>query len=286
MPPVDTRTPSARAAATVSAGCQNMSIVVVTPPSSVSASPSVAPRRTVSRPRIALSALQTVASQGSSGRSSTSPRNRLSPAWQWVLTSPGASSMPPASTTRAASAPTSAAGPTRTIRPAATATAPSRITVPAASPVTTSALVTMRSDDIGGPRAVGQRLARSADRLSTRPLHAAARRAMPPGMKLDLYAHPFSSYCQKVLIALYENATPFTFRLLGPDDPVTFAEFAAIWPIMRMPLLIDGRRRVMEFDASSSSTSASTTRGRCGWSPPTPPPRSRPGCSTASSTTT
>jgi glutathione S-transferase len=69
---------------------------------------------------------------------------------------------------------------------------------------------------------------------------------MSPGMKLDLYAHPFSSYCQKVLIALYENATPFTFRLLGPDDPVTFAEFAAIWPIMRMPLLIDGRRRVME----------------------------------------
>ena len=24
-----------------------------------------------------------------------------------------------------------------------------------------------------------------------------------------LFAHPFSSYCQKVLIALYENATPF-----------------------------------------------------------------------------
>jgi glutathione S-transferase len=29
-----------------------------------------------------------------------------------------------------------------------------------------------------------------------------------------LYAHPFSSYCQKVLIALYENETPFTFRML------------------------------------------------------------------------
>jgi glutathione S-transferase len=28
-------------------------------------------------------------------------------------------------------------------------------------------------------------------------------------MTLKLYAHPFSSYCQKVLIALYENDTPF-----------------------------------------------------------------------------
>lgn len=63
---------------------------------------------------------------------------------------------------------------------------------------------------------------------------------------LQLYAHPFSSYCQKVLIALYENATPFTFRMLGPEDPVTGAEFAALWPIMRMPLLLDGRHRVVE----------------------------------------
>ena len=27
-------------------------------------------------------------------------------------------------------------------------------------------------------------------------------------MPIRLYAHPFSSYCQKVLIALYENALP------------------------------------------------------------------------------
>ena len=31
-------------------------------------------------------------------------------------------------------------------------------------------------------------------------------------MSLTLYAHPFASYCWKVLIALYENATPFTYR--------------------------------------------------------------------------
>jgi glutathione S-transferase len=28
-------------------------------------------------------------------------------------------------------------------------------------------------------------------------------------MPLKLYYHPLSSYCHKVLIALYENATPF-----------------------------------------------------------------------------
>lgn len=65
-------------------------------------------------------------------------------------------------------------------------------------------------------------------------------------MSLQLYAHPFSSYCQKVLIALYENATPFTFRLLGPDDPQTDAEYASLWPLKRMPLLVDDGRPVME----------------------------------------
>jgi glutathione S-transferase len=31
-------------------------------------------------------------------------------------------------------------------------------------------------------------------------------------MSLTLYAHPFSSYSQKVLIALWENEIPFTYR--------------------------------------------------------------------------
>ena len=30
-------------------------------------------------------------------------------------------------------------------------------------------------------------------------------------MKPQLFAHPFSSYCQKVLIALYENGTAFDY---------------------------------------------------------------------------
>jgi glutathione S-transferase len=45
-------------------------------------------------------------------------------------------------------------------------------------------------------------------------------------MTIELIAHPFSSYCQKVLVALYENATPFSYRQLGPDDPQAAAELA------------------------------------------------------------
>ena len=65
-------------------------------------------------------------------------------------------------------------------------------------------------------------------------------------MSLKLYAHPFSLYCQKVLIALYENTTAFEMRLLAPDDPQTAAELAALWPLRRFPLLLDGERTVLE----------------------------------------
>jgi glutathione S-transferase len=37
-------------------------------------------------------------------------------------------------------------------------------------------------------------------------------------MTLALYAHPFSSYSQKALIAFYENATPFELKMLGAPD--------------------------------------------------------------------
>lgn len=65
-------------------------------------------------------------------------------------------------------------------------------------------------------------------------------------MSLKLYAHPFSSYCQKVLTALYENATPFEMRLLAPDAPQTAAELATLWPLKRFPVLLDGARSVLE----------------------------------------
>jgi glutathione S-transferase len=65
-------------------------------------------------------------------------------------------------------------------------------------------------------------------------------------MPLALFAHPFSSYCQKVMIALYENETPFALRLLDHNDPETLAEFAALWPVKHFPLLLDGERPIPE----------------------------------------
>jgi glutathione S-transferase len=61
-----------------------------------------------------------------------------------------------------------------------------------------------------------------------------------------LYAHPFSSYCQKALIALYENGTPFELRMLAADDPQVAVEHAALWPLRRMPVLVDAGRTVVE----------------------------------------
>jgi glutathione S-transferase len=66
---------------------------------------------------------------------------------------------------------------------------------------------------------------------------------------MQLFAHPFSSYSQKVLIALYENETPFIFRMLAPENPKNGAEFAARWPLKRFPILVDGDRTI--FEASS-----------------------------------
>lgn len=65
-------------------------------------------------------------------------------------------------------------------------------------------------------------------------------------MPLVLYGHHFSSYTQKVLIALYENDTPHEFRELGPDTPQHVAEWQQRWPISRFPLLVDGSRSVVE----------------------------------------
>ena len=63
-------------------------------------------------------------------------------------------------------------------------------------------------------------------------------------MSLILYAHPFASYCWKALIALYENATPFTYRVV--EDAATWAELEALWPIRKFPLLRDGDATIVE----------------------------------------
>jgi glutathione S-transferase len=63
-------------------------------------------------------------------------------------------------------------------------------------------------------------------------------------MTPQLYAHPFSSYCQKALIALYENDTPFEYRNL--EDKAANKELTTLWPLKRFPVLVDDGRTLME----------------------------------------
>jgi glutathione S-transferase len=65
-------------------------------------------------------------------------------------------------------------------------------------------------------------------------------------MTLALYAHPFSSYSQKALIALYENATPFEMKTLGPETPQNFEALKKLWPLGKFPVLDDDGAVVFE----------------------------------------
>lgn len=64
-------------------------------------------------------------------------------------------------------------------------------------------------------------------------------------MTLKLYAHPFSSYCQKAITAFYEKDVPFELVMLDGSEPVA-SEFATLWPIGKFPALTDGERLVFE----------------------------------------
>ena len=59
-------------------------------------------------------------------------------------------------------------------------------------------------------------------------------------MALELYFHPFASFCQKVLVALYENETAFEPHLVDLGDARSLAAFKRLWPIGKMPVLRDG----------------------------------------------
>src|SRR6266851_5300797 len=61
-------------------------------------------------------------------------------------------------------------------------------------------------------------------------------------MSLKLYFHPLSSFCQKVLIAFYENETPFEPQLVDLRDEALRAEFLKVWPIGKFPVLRDEAR--------------------------------------------
>ena len=58
-------------------------------------------------------------------------------------------------------------------------------------------------------------------------------------MSLVLYFHPFASFCQKVLVALYENDVPFEPHVVDLGDEASSAAFKRIWPIGKFPVLRD-----------------------------------------------
>jgi len=61
-------------------------------------------------------------------------------------------------------------------------------------------------------------------------------------MSLTLYFHPLSSFCQKALVALYENDIPFTPNIVNLFDEASATAFKKIWPIGRFPVLRDDAR--------------------------------------------
>jgi glutathione S-transferase len=61
-------------------------------------------------------------------------------------------------------------------------------------------------------------------------------------MSLTLHFHPLSSFCQKVLVALYENGTPFRPHLVDLSDEAQRTAFRRLWPIGKFPVLRDDAR--------------------------------------------
>jgi len=60
-------------------------------------------------------------------------------------------------------------------------------------------------------------------------------------MSLVLYIHPLASFCQKVLIALYENGTPFRAETVDFSDPDSASAHLERWPVGKIPVLFDGK---------------------------------------------
>jgi len=65
-------------------------------------------------------------------------------------------------------------------------------------------------------------------------------------VSLQFFGHPFSSYTQKVLIALWADETPFEYRVISPDHPENSEELGRHSPFGQFPLIIDGDEAVFE----------------------------------------
>ena len=69
-------------------------------------------------------------------------------------------------------------------------------------------------------------------------------------MALELHLHPLSSYCWKVLIALYEHGTPFEPVMVDLGDPAARERHLKISPFGKIPALRDTGRGVDVFETS------------------------------------
>ena len=63
-------------------------------------------------------------------------------------------------------------------------------------------------------------------------------------MAYTLYFHPLSSYCMKVLTALYESGTPFTPKSVNLQDEAERAALLKLSPIGKFPVLRDEDRDI------------------------------------------
>jgi glutathione S-transferase len=61
-------------------------------------------------------------------------------------------------------------------------------------------------------------------------------------MSLTLHFHPLASYCHKVLVALYENDTPFTPNMVDLGNETEREALLKLWPIGKFPVLRDAAR--------------------------------------------
>ena len=65
-------------------------------------------------------------------------------------------------------------------------------------------------------------------------------------MSLQLFAHPFSSFCWKVQIPLDADGTAYVYRNVDPSHPGVMDELKALWPLGKFPVLVDDGEVVAE----------------------------------------
>src|SRR5204863_334092 len=96
-----------------------------------------------------------------------------------------------------------------------------------------------RRTSVGWARPAQARLPRQRARSDAKDHARRSHQAGVSGMSLTLYFHPLSSFCHKVLIALYENDTPFTPQIVDLQDEGERAALCKLWPMGKFPVLVD-----------------------------------------------